>query len=76
MTAAMSLLGFAGALWAATKTAVAQNLIAQKAAQYQDHPKDQHKCSDCSHFKPPQSCAVIEGTVSPNGWCLMFSPKE
>ena len=76
MRAAMSLLALAGTFWVATKTALAQNLIAQQAAQYRDHPNGEHKCAGCSHFKPPQSCGVVEGTISPNGWCLMFSPKE
>ncbi|HUA07696.1 MAG TPA: hypothetical protein VMA98_00355 [Candidatus Acidoferrales bacterium] len=43
---------------------------------YQDHPgKGGAKCSQCSLFKPPHSCKVVTGTISPNGWCIAFSKK-
>ena len=52
---------------------------AQKAGKeemkYQDTPKDGLKCSDCVYFKQPNTCGVVEGTISPNGWCVMYNKK-
>lgn len=47
---------------------------------YQHHPHDGKKCAGCKYFSPDGngsgSCAMVEGTVSANGWCQAFSPKE
>lgn len=37
-------------------------------------PKGQ-KCSACSLFKAPASCAIVKGKISPSGYCIAFSPK-
>lgn len=57
-------------------------LMAKATMQYQDHPKDPNRhCSKCIHFKPGKTaevegaCEVVEGPISPNGWCMAFSPK-
>ncbi|MDE2112288.1 MAG: high potential iron sulfur protein [Alphaproteobacteria bacterium] len=75
MTAALNLLAVAGSSLAAAAPALAQTKMSQKVAQYQDHPKDKHHCSICAHFKPPNSCNIVAGVVSPNGWCRLYSPK-
>ncbi|MDE2183827.1 MAG: high potential iron sulfur protein [Alphaproteobacteria bacterium] len=49
--------------------------LPQKVVQYQDTPKAGHQCSKCAHFHAPSSCDVVQGTISPRGWCRMFSPK-
>lgn len=59
----------------ASRRADAQQKVAQTAAQYQDHPKGQQKCDGCAQFQPPSSCKIVDGTISPNGWCLLFTPK-
>jgi len=44
---------------------------------YQDHPgKGGAKCAQCSLFKPPHSCKVVTGVISPNGWCIAFAKKS
>jgi hypothetical protein len=53
----------------------AANKLSQKIAGYQDQPKGGHQCSMCAHFQPPSSCNIVDGTISPRGWCKMFSPK-
>jgi hypothetical protein len=42
-------------------------------AQYQDSPKDIMMCATCTLFEPPKSCNVVEGDVSPSGWCKAFA---
>ena len=52
--------------------AAAQEKMSQKEAQYQDIPKDIRMCATCTLFLPPRSCKVVDGEVSPNGWCKLF----
>lgn len=47
----------------------------KKQYKYQDHPGPKGKCSACALFKPPASCQVVKGKISPNGYCIAFSPK-
>ncbi len=49
---------------------------------YQNTPRDGNHCSDCSAFLPSMggknsdgSCKIVAGPVSPQGWCVAFSPK-
>jgi hypothetical protein len=43
---------------------------------YQDSPKDGQKCSDCLYFQAPSGCGVVDGTISPNGWCSLYNKKS
>lgn len=55
--------------------------MAKASMQYQDQPKGTLKCSTCAQFIPGKSakatgsCNVIEGSISPNGWCMAYAPK-
>lgn len=44
-------------------------------AAYQNFPRGRQRCGVCVHFRPPNDCEVIEGPVSPNGWCRNFVPR-
>jgi hypothetical protein len=50
----------------------AQQKFSKAAAEYQDTPKNRLTCAACSLFRAPQSCAVVEGEISPQGWCRFF----
>jgi hypothetical protein len=50
----------------------AQAKMAQKAAGYQDGPKGDQTCASCSLFKAPAACILVDGTISPNGWCRFY----
>jgi hypothetical protein len=65
----------AGAAGAAASRAAAQGKISQTAAKYQNTPKDQQSCAVCINFQPPTGCKFVDGTISPNGWCLLFAAK-
>ena len=54
----------------------AQDKIAQAQVQYQATPKDGNKCSTCVNFDAPAACKIVAGTISPNGWCIAYAPKE
>lgn len=55
--------------------APAQAKMTQKAAGYQDTPKADQKCSGCALFKTPNSCTLIDGSISPDGWCRFYAKK-
>ena len=65
----------------ATTTTVAQAKGSKSQFKYQDKPNGNQKCGECSLFIPAKSasadgeCKVVEGSISPNGWCTAFSPK-
>lgn len=59
----------------ASKRAAAQQKIAKEMVMYQETPKDGQQCSLCAQFDPPDACKVVEGKISPNGWCGAFAPK-
>jgi hypothetical protein len=67
-----------GALGAAALalTPAAQAKVAQQAAGYQDKPQDGQQCSGCAHFHAPATCDIVDGTVSPSGWCKLFTKKQ
>jgi len=70
--------GAAGAAFAQAQPApakVAQTKIAKAMLMYQDQPKDGNHCAICAQFEPPDQCKIVEGPVSPNGWCAAFAPK-
>ena len=56
-----------------------QKKLTQAAAKYQDRPKGNEACGACPYFVFPRSCVVVEGDISPNGWCPIyttFSPLD
>lgn len=52
-----------------------QPKLAKADASYQDRPNGQQHCAICAHYLPPAACQVVQGEVSPNGWCDRFQPK-
>jgi len=54
----------------------------QSAMQYQTHPNGDQQCLKCTFFQPadaadaPGTCKIVDGAISPNGYCVAFSPKS
>jgi hypothetical protein len=55
---------------------------ATKAAmQYQEKPNGNKQCSNCLQFVPGQkpkdtgTCKVVDGAISPNGYCIVWVAK-
>jgi len=45
----------------------------KQAANYQSSPNGGQRCADCRHFNASnRTCRIVEGPVSPNGWCRYF----
>lgn len=49
--------------------------VSKEAMKYQDKPNGDQRCSNCMQFVPPASCKVVDGTISPNGYCLAWAKK-
>lgn len=53
----------------------------QAAAMYQDKPHADQQCDRCSHYIPGSTatangtCQVVDGSISPHGWCMLFGAK-
>ena len=52
--------------------AQARRKMTRAEALYQDTPQDIRMCATCTLFEPPSACKVVEGAVSPTGWCKAF----
>jgi hypothetical protein len=50
-----------------------QKKLTQAAARYQDRPKDNESCAGCPYFVLPGGCVLVDGEISANGWCPMFT---
>lgn len=46
--------------------------VSQASVQYQDQPKGEQKCANCIQFIQPNACKVVEGEISPEGWCAIW----
>lgn len=56
--------------------AAAAGKAPQASVQYQTKPKGEQKCGQCQHFiAGSNSCKLVEGTISPDGWCSLFAKK-
>ena len=45
-------------------------------ANYQDSPKGEEHCDDCTMFIEPSSCTAVKGVISPVGWCKFFKEMK
>jgi hypothetical protein len=54
--------------------AEAQPKISKVAVNYQDHPDGEKRCDKCTQFLPPDACKLVEGTISAQGSCRIFTP--
>ncbi len=67
--------GLAAGLLAGTRAKAQAGKIAQSAASYQNQPNNGQSCGGCTHFLPPSSCELVDGAISPQGWCKFFAAK-
>ncbi len=66
---------FAGKAFAVTAKS------SKDVAKYQDTPNGDKKCSNCNLFIPGKmstadgTCSLVEGSISPEGYCALYSKK-
>ena len=46
--------------------------VSQSAVHYQASPKDGKDCDDCTNFISPGGCKLVDGSISPKGWCRLW----
>jgi hypothetical protein len=57
------------------KEAQAQQKVPQASVKYQDKPNADQRCDNCLQFVSPNSCKVVDGTISASGWCSIWVKK-
>lgn len=35
-----------------------------------------YKCRKCRFWQDPDACSMVEGTISPRGWCAIWLPPD
>lgn len=54
----------------------------QASMHYQTTPNNGQQCSKCNFFIPGSNasdngtCKIVDGSISPNGWCIAFNAKS
>ncbi len=53
--------------------------VAKSAMQYRGTPNGKQDCSNCSLYIPGNAgsgtCKVVDGSISPHGYCLAYAAK-
>ena len=50
--------------------------VPQASVQYQTKPKGEQKCGSCLNFiAESNTCKLVDGQVSPEGWCTLWAKK-
>jgi hypothetical protein len=50
--------------------------VSQSAAHYQSTAKAGQDCDDCANFVGPHACKLVDGDISPKGWCRLWVKKS
>jgi High potential iron-sulfur protein len=49
--------------------------MSQQSVAYQESPKGDQQCSNCSLFQAPNTCTLVDGNISSAGWCKFWVKK-
>jgi hypothetical protein len=66
----------AAAILGAAGSAAAQIKVSRASVAYQDQPDSGKRCGICAHFVPPGMCRIVQGPISPQGYCTLFTPAS
>jgi len=53
----------------------AEAKMAQTNVGYQTEPKDGKECDQCNFFVAPNACKVVDGDITPTGYCKLWNKK-
>ena len=71
-----------GGLMLKAKTLAQTGTESKETAKYQDKPHGTQECDACMQFIPGKgssgsgTCKLVQGSISPKGWCMNFTPKS
>jgi hypothetical protein len=72
-----ALIGVAAAIsWPTRLFGASGDKPSKQQAEYQDSPKGIQMCATCTLFVAPRSCKVVEGDISPDGWCKSYAMAD
>ncbi len=54
---------------------IAKVRYSKERVDYTDRTTDNDKCRNCRHFVPSNSCELVAGEISSQGWCKEFEGK-
>ena len=54
----------------------AQGKSTKQQAQYKDTTDQGVYCKACAYFRPPNACKIVEGDISPTGWCSLWDFED
>lgn len=61
---------------AATESATKTKKVSKASVSYQGKPNGEKKCSGCANFiAASNTCKRVQGKVSPEGWCGLWTAK-
>jgi len=66
----------AGGLLVTQVRAQSMEKITKARAEYQGMPNGIYSCATCTLFIAPSACKVVEGEVSPDGWCRAYAMAD
>jgi hypothetical protein len=72
----LGLLAATGAVGIAAQARAQSSKADPSTVGYQTKPSNGQQCSTCSQFIAPSGCQLVSGTISPSGWCQLYSPKS
>ena len=50
--------------------------LPKASVQYQAQPKGEQKCGKCINFiAESNACKLVDGPISPDGWCSLWAKK-
>lgn len=50
--------------------------VPQASVRYQTKPNGEQKCSNCANFiAESNTCKLVEGQITPEGWCVLWAKK-
>ena len=60
----------------ANRASAAEAKTTKQAAGYQTSPNGGQSCSTCINFVRRNTCRIVAGNVSPQGWCKIWQRKS
>ena len=71
-----------GALMLKVQAPAQGSKVSQAVSKYQDMPHGTQQCDGCMQYIPGKTasangtCKIVEGSISPKGWCMFFAAKS
>jgi hypothetical protein len=71
----ISALGSTSVLAGMTRWAEAAMKMPQSVVHYQATPNAGQECGNCIQFAAPNACKLVDGDITPTGWCRLWTKK-